>query len=319
MELSGNLQHVELALLTGETYSLAWKENAWQADLPLPEGFQYVTLKTDGAEVLTPWLPIGFGAARPINFIEVPAADDSFYQPGNEPHGSVVRDYFSSSVTGNLESCLIYLPPQYDAHQKYPVLYLQHGLGENETSWLHQGRMNYILDHLIAEHKSVPMIVVMCSGMVQIKGQYNYEIFPDYLVQDVIPFIESKYPILSDKWHRAMAGLSMGSMHTSVAVLTYPDLFGYAGLFSGFMRLVWKDEQPHLRILDDPKHFSESYRVFFRAMGRDDGFFNEFLQDDEIIRTKNIFSIDRRVYEGKHEWQVWRHCLYDFLPMLFQS
>ena len=319
LDLSPSLQTVEISLLSGESYPLAFKENAWQGAFRLPEGFQYIVLKANGADVLSPWLPIGYGACRPINYIEVPAKDSAFYQPKDVPRGTVTHEFFLSSLTGRLESCLVYLPPAFDVNEKYPILYLQHGYGENETGWVYQGRMNRILDSLIAEKKAVPMIVVMCCGMVQLNGEYNTEIFPQVLIQDVIPFIESKYPVRGDKWNRAMAGLSMGSMHTSVATLTHPELFGYAGLFSGFLRFIWKEEQPHLKALDDPEQFAKDYRVFFRAMGTGDEFFHVFLEDDAILEQKGIHSIDRRTYDGKHEWQVWRKCLRDFLPLLFQE
>jgi enterochelin esterase-like enzyme len=138
------------------------------------------------------------------------------------------------------------------------------------------------------------------------------------LAADVIPFIERTYRVKTDKWHRAMAGLSMGSMHTSMATMTHPELFGYIGLFSGFMRFIWKDEQPHLAALDDADRFAQDYRVFFRAMGEDDQFFKWFAEDDAILEEKGV-NVTRRLYPGGHGWQVWRHCLQDFLPLIFKG
>lgn len=283
-------------------------------------GFHYADVVADGEVILSPYLPIGFGASRPINTLDVPAPDDGFYQPSCGPHGAVTRHYFPSSVTGELESCLVYQPPRFDSQRAYPVLYLQHGLGENEAGWMHQGRANFILDRLILSGEAVPMLVVMCSGMVQLNGSYDYRIFPELLVRDVIPFIERTYRVSGDKWHRAMAGLSMGSMHTSMAVLSHPELFGYAGLFSGFMRHLWMEEQPHLAALDNPGQFARDYRVFFRAMGDADPFLPHFLADDALIEEKGVgATITRRMYSGGHGWQVWRQCLRDFLPMLFRE
>lgn len=178
--------------------------------------------------------------------------------------------------------------------------------------------MNHILDRLIAAGQAEEMLVVMCSGMVQMNGEHNLEIFPQLLVQDVIPFIEQTYRVKKDKWNRAMASLSMGSMHTSMTTMTHPELFGYAGLFSGFLRFIWKEEQPHLAVLNDPEKFAADYRVFFRAMGEDDQFFKWFAEDDVILQNKGI-QVTRKLYPGGHGWQVWRHCLRDFLPLIFRE
>ena len=320
LDLGEEVRSAELRLLTENTYVLERAGKRWEGCFRMPEGFQYVTLVADGAEVITPWLPIGYGCCKPMNWIEVPAADGEFYQPGAFPRGSVVREYYPSSVTGREESCLVYLPPRYDPRQPLPVLYLQHGFGENETGWIHQGRTNYILDRQIALGECVPMLVVMCNGMVQIGEEYDTEAFPEVLVKDVIPFIEGKYAVIGDKWHRAMAGLSMGSGHTSVTVLTHPELFGYAGLFSGFLRRRRLPEQPHLKALEDPEVFAANYRVFFRAMGDLDPFFEDFVTDDGILADRKITGTIRKVYAGgRHEWQVWRKCLRDFAPLLFRD
>lgn len=318
LELPETAKDVHIKLMDGPCLALEKAgQGLWEGQFAVSTGFHYADVVVDGTVVLSPWLPIGFGASRPINYIDVPGAGDEYYQPGEGPRGTVVRHYFESEITGELESCLVYQPPEFDASRAYPVLYLQHGMGENETGWVHQGRGNFILDRLINRGEAEPMLVVMCSGMVQMQGQYDREIFPEYLVQDVIPFIERTYKVLGDKWHRAMAGLSMGSIHTSVATLKHPELFGYAGLFSGFLRRLWVDDQSHLDALDDPEQFARDYRVFFRAMGEGDEFFPRFLEDDAIVEAKGV-GMTRKLYQGGHDWQVWRQCLRDFLPLLFK-
>ena len=296
------------------------RDEWWQGCFELGEGFQYVTLRVDGAEVLTPYLPIGYGYARPVNYVDPPHRDEDYYQLRDVPHGTVARHFFPSSVTGQTESCVVYQPPCFDASRAYPVLYLQHGYGENETGWVCQGRTNFMLDNLIAEGKAVPMLVVMANGMVQDPaGLLGPRTFPELLVRDLIPYIDATYHTLTDKWHRAMAGLSMGSMHTSVATMEHPELFGYAGLFSGFLRTLRGGEQPHLAALDDPEKFAVDYRVFFRAMGKADVYFKTFEEDDAILAEKGITTMRRILYEGGHDWQVWRQCLRDFLPLLFRE
>ena len=321
LQLPAGARSVLIRLMDGPVYPLTGDDQGlFTGTFAVPGGFNYADVVVDGEVVLSPYLPIGFGASRPINYIDPPAEGDGFYQLRDVPHGTVAQHYYVSSVAGATQSCLVYLPPHYDPQTKYPVLYLQHGLGENETGWVHQGRMNFILDNLIAEGKAVPMIVVMCTGMVNINGEHNLSIFPQVLVTDVIPFIERTYSVLTDKQHRAMAGLSMGSMHTSMTTLTHPELFAYAGLFSGFMRFIWHEEQPHLAALDDPETFARDFKVFFRAMGDEDPFFAHFEADDALIEEKGVgASITRKLYRGGHGWQVWRESLRDFLPLIFKE
>jgi len=319
LELPETAKNVRLKLMDGPCFDLQKDgQGMWCVRFTVSTGFHYADVVVDGTVVLSPWLPIGFGASRPINYIDVPGEGDGYYQPDEGPRGTVVRHYFQSEVTGEMESCLVYQPPEFDQGKAYPVLYLQHGMGENETGWVHQGRANFILDRLINAGQAEPMLVVMCSGMVQMNGAYDREIFPEFLVRDVIPFVESAYRVLTDKWHRAMAGLSMGSVHTSVATLSHPELFGYAGLFSGFLRRLWVEDQSHLKMMDDPQRFAENYRVFFRAMGEGDEFFSRFLEDDAIVAEKGV-KVTRKLYQGGHDWQVWRQCLRDFLPLLFKD
>lgn len=314
-------EKVLIKLMDGPSFPMEKDEEGYYcAKFDPGMGFSYVDVTVDGEIVLSPYLPIAFSDFRPINMIDVPGPGDEFYQPSEGECGTVVRHYYPSTLTGEMESCLVYQPPHFDPQKAYPILYLQHGLGENETGWVHQGRANFILDRLIKSGKAEPMLVVMCSGMVQMQGKYDYKVFPEQLVRDVIPYIEARYRTPGDKWHRAMAGLSMGSMHTSMATMTHPELFGYAGVFSGFLRHAWTKDQPHLAALNNAEKFAADYRVFFRAMGDKDIFFDRFEEDDALIEEKGVgASMIRRVYPGKHAWQVWRYCLRDFVPLLFKE
>lgn len=145
-------------------------------------------------------------------------------------------------------------------------------------------------------------------------------LFPQVLVNDLIPFIESRYPVLMDKWHRAMAGLSMGSYQTSLTTLGHPELFGYAGLFSGFLRAPWPTETPeeHLKMLDQPAEFQSTFRLFYRAMGTGDQFWDRFAEDDAYLAPKKL-PILRETFPGGHDWTVWRRCIRSFLPRLFRE
>ena len=297
------------------------EDGMWQGDLDLGRGFKYFFLKIDGADVLCPYLPIGYGCCRPMNYLDIPVPGEDWDALDGVEHGAVTRRYYPSAVTGKQEICLVYTPPKYDPARRYPVLYLQHGYGENETGWVYQGRVNRIADQLLAQGRMREMIIVMGNGMTRAADAGDagrgHALFTDVLVEDLIPFIESTYNVYTDKWNRAMAGLSMGSMQTSVVTLTHPDMFGYAGLFSGFLRKLRPDDvNEHLALLDDPKRFAEEFRVFYRAMGTEDQYFSTFEADDAILAAKGV-TTTRRTFPGGHDWSVWRRCIHEFLTMLF--
>ncbi|MBQ6646484.1 MAG: enterochelin esterase [Clostridia bacterium] len=310
----------------GTVFPLSKRDDGlWEGAARLGRGFKYIFVKIDGADVLCPYLPIGYGCCRPMNFVDVPVPGEDFDALENEPHGAVSRLYYPSQVTGKMEPCLVYTPPRYDAGKAYPVLYLQHGYGENEIGWVFQGHAARIADRLINGGKAAEMIIVMGDGMTRAKGEAPkgfavYSAFPQVLLHDLIPFIENRYKVLTDKWHRAMAGLSMGSFQTSLVTLSHPELFGYAGVFSGFLRAPWQPdvEQAHLSILDDGDRFTRSYRLFYRAMGTEDNYFDRFEADDAMLRDKPVTML-RKTFPGGHDWSVWRRCLNDFLPRLFQE
>lgn len=298
-------------------------DEMWEGAVDIGRGFKYIFVKVDGADVLCPYLPIGYGCGRPMNVIDVPVPGEEDWDTlEGVPHGAVTRHYFYSTVTGRYEICLVYTPPGFDQSKKYPVLYLQHGYGENEVGWLFQGHAGRIADRLLQDGKMAQMLIVMGNGMVLQEDRDRVraaEMFPHVIVDDLIPFIEAHYPVLTDKWHRAMAGLSMGSYQTSMTTLTHPELFGWAGLFSGFLRAPWGSQpEKHLALLDDGPRFAESFRLFYRAMGTEDEFYGRFVEDDELLESKPV-QMTRRTFPGAHDWAVWRRCLHDFLPRLFRE
>lgn len=316
-------------------YSCIRRENGvWEGIFPYRTGHHYVQIKMDGMEILSPLLPIGYGYSRPYNYIELP--QDDFYQLKNVPHGSVRNEYFYSEITGGWERCVIYTPAEYEEEKGkiFPVLYLQHGHGENEVSWTTAGKVNFILDNLTAEKKIVPFVVVMCNGMVQRvdeKGKriVDFKLLEEQLVKECIPFAEKKFRIGKKRELRAMAGLSMGSLQTSITGFCHPELFSALGLFSGFVTDIiqgtsldmverGKSNNEHLRILENAKRFTELFPVFFRSMGDQDPFWECFVQDDKLLEEKGIHQI-RKVYRGAHDWNVWRKSFLDFAQMLFRQ
>ena len=291
-------------------------DGAWEAVLDLGRGFQYLFVKVDGAEMLCPYLPIGFGACRPMNFVDVPFESNVPDKITDVPHGSVERRWYYSTVTEKYESCLVYLPAGFDTAKQYPVLYLQHGYGENETGWVYQGHVARIADNLIAAGKAEPMLIVMGNGMTRSEKRADNRVFPDVLLTDLMPYIEKSFRVYTDAAHRAMAGLSMGSFQTSVVTLSHPELFAYAGVFSGFVSSPRPgDSNAHLSLLKDREAFNKAFRVFYRAMGTGDTYFDRFVKDDPMFEGLNA---QRSEFEGGHEWNVWRQCIADFLPRLFK-
>src|SRR5690606_25741572 len=206
---------------------------------PMDEGFHYYHLTVDGGVFNDPGAKNYYGSVRWESGIEVPAHDQDFYALKNVPHGHVQQVLFPSPSTNTSRRAFVYTPPGYEkGSQRYPVLYLQHGWGEDETAWSNQGHANLIMDNMIAEGKVKPFIIVMTYGMtndVRIGGIRNFSIepFQTVLIDELIPYVDSHFRTLTDRNNRAMAGLSMGGMETHTITLNKPEVFGYYGLFSG--------------------------------------------------------------------------------------
>lgn len=316
-----NACNVELLVNQEKYIFLEVDRNIWELTLPLEHGFYYAVLSVDGVEVLSPFLPIGYGYSRPCNYLEIGPCEP-YLKIRKIPHGSIRHEYFYSGVTRRNESCLVYAPPDYDAGTRaYPVLFLQHGFGENETGWVWQGRIGHIMDDLLYEKKAVPMLIVMADGMIRDEADHlKHEMFPEFLRRDLLPFLESRYRVKAGSDNRAIAGLSMGSMQASMTAFGSMELFGWIGLFSGFMRNyigVEEVDDSHLRALfAEPQKFHDRNRLLFRAIGKEDVFFRLFMEEDQLCEDYQIRQV-RRIYEGGHDWNVWRKCAYEFLQLIF--
>ena len=309
-------------------------DGVWTGTLPfISPGFKWLCFFVDGAHMIHPAAPVGYGWRRIMNFVDIPDPEATFYLLRDVPHGSVARETYFSTTTGQFESCLVYTPPQYakdHENEHYPVLYLQHGSGENETVWTFHGKVNLIMDNLLAAGKATPCIIVMNNGMVQLldddgKCQVDPAAFESLLIHDCIPFINQKYRVRTDKNSCALAGLSMGSMQACSIAFKHSDLFDWIGLFSGFMRnrFITQEQNTHLQLLDDAAAFGQTFKLFFRAIGTDDTLIRIFLEDDQICLDKRVSPEQcpihiRRLYAQGHEWQVWRHCAHDFLQLIFR-
>ena len=245
--------------------------------------------------------------------IEIPAPDQDFYQNRFDvEHGKMVQVQFPSQSTNLVKVANVYLPPTYDKNKKerFPVLYLQHGWGENETSWPVQGCAGLIMDNLIADGKIKPFIVVMAYGLTNdfkfgSIGKFTAEEFEKLLIDELIPHIDKNFLTKADKWNRAMAGLSMGGVETKLITLRRPEVFGYWGLLSGGQ---YAPEE-----IKDPK----CVKYIFEGCGskeNPDGI-NKSVADLKAAG----FNAEGLISEGTaHEFLTWRRCLYQMAQSLFK-
>ena len=313
------------------------EDGIWKGILPFNKEFvgaKTFSFRVDGAEVVSHFCPTYFIGNSLMNYVEIPDPNADFLTMRDVPHGSIVTEFYWSSVLEEWERLLVYLPPMYHEGGEYPVLYLQHGYSENETSWIYNAKINFILDNLIADGKAEPFIVVMAHGMFH--GKYN--VFADFqapfeksLIECVIPFIESKYRVIKDKWHRGIAGFSMGSMQASLIGLHNMDKFAYIGLLSGFMRRVGGAEKDkdkslevneHLLNMFDRENFEKEIKLFFRGIGSNDGTKMAFDIDDELLEEHGMTdcpNLVRFVAQGyPHDWSTMRILFHEFAQKVFK-
>ena len=298
---------------------------------PLAVGFHFYNFLVDGATVTDPDSDTYCGSYGRSSAVEIPEGPEGdYYRPHEVPHGQVRSVVYYSSFQGDYRRCMVYTPAGYDHSltQRYPVLYLQHGMCEDETGWARQGKVNHIMDTLIAEGRCKPMIVVMDSGDCGIpfrpkKGQDPNKAreafgatFPKILIQDIIPFIDKEFRTLSDREHRAMAGLSWGGHQTLETTLENLDQFAWIGTFSGALFLRGDDlPKIHGGVFADPAAFNRKVHAFFIGVGSEEG--------DGLKRLSDSFTqygIRNQYYVSPgtaHEWLTWRRCLKEFAPSLF--
>jgi enterochelin esterase-like enzyme len=316
---------------------------------PLMPGLHYYVLNIDGADVSDPGSQAFFGGTRYTSAVEIPEPGSTYYSIQNVPHGQVREVWYESNVTGTWRHALVYLPPGYDTQtrQRYPVLYLQHGGGEDETGWVRQGRANFILDNLIASGECKPMIVVMAYGYARRAGHAGPDIaslpfgspeamkamremasaFEDDVTQALIPFIDKTFRTLTDRDNRAMAGLSMGGMQTFQITLNHLDLFSHIGGFSGAGgMLVLGDRKldpkvDYNGVFADPDAFAKKVYLLWLGVGtaepeRIREGIRRFHRSLEEVGIQHVYVESQGT---DHEWQTWRRALKDFAPRLFRK
>jgi enterochelin esterase-like enzyme len=308
---------------------------------------EYYHLTIDGGTFNDPGTGNYFGSTRWESGIEIPAHDQDFYALKDVPHGNVQQILFPSPSTKTSRRAFVYTPPDYDKDpgQRYPVLYLQHGWGEDETAWSVQGHANLIMDNLIAEGKIKPFLVVMTYGMTNdiplggMRGpggpapagrgpggapatqpggrrgggglaNFNIGPFQTVLVDELIPYVDSHFRTLSDQPHRAMAGLSMGGMETKRITLANLDKFSNIGLFSG--GVITPDD------VSNTPGFKEKVKVVFCSCGSRENPGN-ISGNHEALDQAGVKNTAYVSPDTAHEFLTWRRSLHEFAPLLFRD
>jgi enterochelin esterase family protein len=295
-------------------------------------GFHYYSLVVDGVSVADPASQTFYGCSRWSSAIEINEAGCENFEVHDVPHGEVRTVHYYSQVDEAWRPLMIYTPAGYnEGKQSYPVVYIQHGGGEDHRGWMEQGRTAQIMDNLIAAGKAVPMIVVSSNSNVHARnggfgGGYSWQgmqTFRSELIDNIIPFVEKNYRVKVGRQHRAMCGLSMGGGQSFYIGLRSPQVFANVGVFStgmfggiqGASNFDLEKEVPGM--LSDVNAFNKQLDVFFISCGE---------QDPRIDHTRRIVKkmqeagveVRFNSYPGDHEWQVWRKSLQEFAQYLFK-
>lgn len=317
----------------------------WAVTVPgVVPGFHYYWFVVDGVQVNDPASRTFFGYGRETGGVEVPpgtgSADDGFYDVRDVPHGEVRSKWYFSKTTRDWRRCTVYTPPGYDddanRSKRYPVLYLQHGAGEDETGWTRQGRVNFILDNLLSEQKARPMLVVMDRGYAteggpapsRVAARPGFGAFEQVMIYELIPTIDASYRTQADREHRALAGLSMGGMQSMFIASHHLDTFAWIGDFSGPIRTgapgggaagAFDPATAFEGLFADPNAFNSKCKLLWMGAGTAESQIHDSLKNASVALKKAGVTVTFYESEGTaHEWQTWRRGAREFLPLLFR-
>jgi enterochelin esterase-like enzyme len=291
---------------------------------PVRSGFHYYELIVDGQHVTDPASESYFGWGQLTSGLEVPDDSLDFYTTKDVPHGEMRVHWYRSKVTGLVRQAYVYTPPEYESSptKRYPVLYLQHGAGESERAWTWQGKANFILDNLQAAGRAKPMIVVMDNGYASRPGAASpgaaggNDAFADVVLIDLLPMIDASFRTLTDREHRAIAGLSMGAWQALAIGLGHLDQFAYIGAFSGGLRNL--DTKTAFGGVFQDAAALRTIRLLWLGCGTEDRGFASLKAAHQTLQAAGVAHV-WFPGPGSHEWQVWRKHLNDFAPRLFQD
>jgi enterochelin esterase-like enzyme len=294
---------------------------------PAVPGFHYYWFVVDGVNVNDPASYSYFGWGRECSGIEVPEKGADFYTVKDVPHGAVRAHWYQSKITGKWRRAHVYTPPGYDnSRTRYPVLYLQHGAGENERGWVEQGRANFILDNLIAAKKAKPMILVIDTGYASFAGAIvgtnrsaATAAFEEVMLKELVPTIDANFRTKSAREHRAMAGLSMGSGQTLNITLKHLDKFAWIGAMSGAPRQGFDVATAYDGAFREAAAFKKVKLLWLGAGTAEERFHASTMAMHEALNRAGIRNVFYSSPGTDHEWQTWRRSLHDFAPRLFQD
>jgi enterochelin esterase-like enzyme len=336
-------QKVQLLLELGQsTYDMArGVDGLWEVTTkPLLPGFHYYAISVDDFVSNDSGSRVFFAAQKEVSGLEIPGPKSAFFAVKNVPHGTVRTEWYFSKLTGQPRRIYVYTPPGYDhSKSRYPVLYLQHGFGEDEAGWSDQGHENFILDNLIAAHQAKPMIIVNENGMTGVHYDLpapqpgvkstvppsqqvarffmdeKYSVFDSVVSTELIPFIDANFRTIPDRDHRALAGLSMGGAQALRIGLNHLDKFAYLGAFSPAIAIT-DTTKDYSGILADDVIVNQRLRLLWLGIGTEDFLYDPVKQSHETLQEAGINHVWVES-TGAHVWTVWRKYLADFAPRLF--
>ncbi len=316
-----------LLSLAGQHEMTQDNNGVWMITRPLAPGFHYYSFIVDGVALADPASEAYFGMSRMVSGIEAPNQEEDFYEARNVPHGEVRIRSYVTRTNSEQRKVVVYTPPDYDRNPaaSYPVLYLQHGYGEDRRAWWRQGRVNFILDNLLAAGKARPMIVVMEDGDIATglggggapAGANRFafaQAFESVMINELIPMIDATYRTIPDRDHRAIAGTSLGGWQALQIALNHLDTFANMGGFSPGL------PQDIQRIAGNPASFNQKVKVLFLGTGTVERDSNPNIKNlHEALEKAGVRHVYYESPGTAHEWLTWRRDLHQFAPLLFQD
>lgn len=309
--------------LGGRHTATKGEKGLWEVTTtPIVPGFHYYSLIIDGVKVSDPSSQQFYGGGVWMSGIEIPEVCVDYYLDKDVPHGEVRMQRYWSELTKSWRVCYVYVPAGYDTDLdvRYPVLYLLHGAGEDETGWSSQGKMYNIMDNLIDEGSAVPMIVVMDHGVanipdLKVRGMFDFTAYEKVVIEELIPMIDKKYRTVSDREHRGITGLSMGGFQSWTIAMNNRDKFAWLGGFSGSGKGPGTTADLYDASLNDDFH------VMFISTGTKESpqMYGTVKNFHDILVSKGVKHVFYQSAGTDHEWLTWRRSLYRFVPMIFKK